>query len=353
VKGRNNNFGIILLPVLWILAILSLLALSLGRSAGMEISLAEYRIAKVKAYAAARAGIAYALNLLENSPSSVDTLFSCGIKISDGKSLEEYFKNINVGEGAHFDISFTAKDDEGQRPVKRYGLSAETGRINLNAINGTNFRVLSVFMQNVGVERITADNIAAAVADWHDEDDTAVDSDGVQGAENEYYGSLPVVYKTKNRPFDATEELLLVKDMTTEIYKKIKDDVTIFPRVPSAGLQININTASLSVVNAVLTQAGESVNVQELMPAVSQSRRGHDGQIFTFDDGKLNAALESPVGQAYTLAAQTANHLQKSSFYRIRSVGVEKRSRTRVTVEALVGYDEINARWTVRAWDRQ
>ena len=45
----NNKSGIIMIVVLWILAILSILAIGLGRTARIDLALTKHRIGKLKA----------------------------------------------------------------------------------------------------------------------------------------------------------------------------------------------------------------------------------------------------------------------------------------------------------------
>ena len=56
----NNKSGIILIVVLWVLAILSVLAIGLGRSARIDLALVKHHIGKLKADGLVLAGYNYA-----------------------------------------------------------------------------------------------------------------------------------------------------------------------------------------------------------------------------------------------------------------------------------------------------
>jgi len=67
--------------------------------------------------------------------------------------------------------------------------------------------------QLLGLEYMT-EEIADAIIDWRDKDDTPSSA----GAEAGYYENLPFGYMTRNGPFRTVRELLLVKDVTEELF---------------------------------------------------------------------------------------------------------------------------------------
>lgn len=309
--SSSNDSGIILISVLWILAILSLLALSLSRQNAIEISLMQYGIGKTRAYAAARAGINYCLYLLDKLPTDKDTLYASGIKIPQGKTAQDYFQGVKVGEGEHVEISYMSDDYRADKKTKYYGLADESRRINVNSLNEADSSVFSFLMQHQGVDKVLADSIAAAAADWR---------------------------VKKNRPFDAPQELMMVKAMTPEIYGKIKDYLTVFPQQQSA-LKINFNTASEPVVYAVLKEW--AMNNSKTDADVSEAMRDIENQRDHGQSAK-DAFFEKPWQSLNT---------EKAESYRIRSVGIDKNSHTRVVIEAVVG--QTIAGWAIQSWHRQ
>jgi len=84
-------------------------------------------------------------------------------------------------------------------------------------------------------------DITDAVADW-------IDTDGEirfpNGSEDDYYLSLDKPYRAANQAMVTTDELLMVKDVTRDIYSKLSPFVSALP----AGAGININTASDTVL---------------------------------------------------------------------------------------------------------
>lgn len=102
------------------------------------------------------------------------------------------------------------------------------------------------------------DNLAEPVVDWIDENSQPL---GVDGAEDEYYLGLEKPYRTPNTGLmSSISELALVKGFyelmqnpeTQPNVAAFMDDVTVLPTNSST---ININTASLTLLNAISDSA--------------------------------------------------------------------------------------------------
>jgi DNA uptake protein ComE-like DNA-binding protein len=91
----------------------------------------------------------------------------------------------------------------GENTFPSFGLVDESSKLNLNS--ATNDMLLKL----PGM----TDEIAGAIADWRDGDSDV----GSNGAEDDYYLSLPQPYHAKNAPLETVEEVLLVKGMTPEL----------------------------------------------------------------------------------------------------------------------------------------
>ena len=94
---RKNDSGIILISVLWVVIILSVLGMSVGRATSVEITLTRHSIEKLKSYWLARAGIIYAIQLIKEDSEDektklFDSLEQCGINIDAGKKAEDILK---------------------------------------------------------------------------------------------------------------------------------------------------------------------------------------------------------------------------------------------------------------------
>lgn len=342
--GKNNS-GIILISVLWIVAILSLLALSLQRSSSLELSSMRNSTGRARAYAAASSGIVYARHLLAKKPTELNTLYNCGIASEAREKREDLFKAIPIGKGAFADIAYQ----------QQLGLQDEMAKINLNNIGDHNLWMLSYLLQEeAAVPRGLADNIAAAVVDWRDEDSEAMSVESAQGAESEYYTALKIPYKPKNKSFESVEELMLVKDMTPAIFEKIKSSITVFPKGVKGQSQVNLLTASDAVIKAVVNgYAKNTVNgitdPQAVIRAVISRRNGVDNKPYTLDDGKALSSVqqEEDFNKINNLVGSN-----ESKAYRARSIGRDEATGIRQVLEAVLVPDMNTGEWQVQSWRR-
>jgi type II secretory pathway component PulK len=172
---------------------------------------------------------------------------------------DDQFAAIQVGDGYFWILhpNYDNPDD----PV--FGLTDEDAKLNINT---------AAFDQLMALPGMT-DDIAAAIVDWRDEDNTP--SNG--GAESDYYLSLPDPYYAKNDNFENVDELLMVRGMTRQylygdgtapplgtpfgsvvtnsmstdpqLARGIFDLLTVYSRSPAApqnGSQINLRRVSSS-----------------------------------------------------------------------------------------------------------
>lgn len=269
MKGQK---GVILIITSWIIAILTLFAIGVGFRTGLDIRLTGYTLDKLKALYIAKAGIKKAIiekwkEYAEGKSLAIDALSE------PWANNEDLFKDIKLGDGK-FTVSYKSPDEDrsGKKRVF-YGLEDESGRINLNSDNAATLMGSFLAASDMDVEEANA--IAAAIEDWRDEDTTPKTVGNSTGAEDTYYQSLPVPYSTSGADFAATEELLLVKGITKEVFLK---DIAPYVTVFGEG-KLNINTASVMVLNAAFGPA-----FPQLAPKVASFRQGVDGKSGTGDD---------------------------------------------------------------------
>jgi len=128
-------------------------------------------------------------------------------------------------------------------------LLSESGKIDINKMTDLAGVVLKNLLLNLEVPQERADIIVDSILDWVDTDNLR----RLNGAEDEYYQSLPVPYKAKNRPFDTVEELLLVKGISPELLfgtvqrKGLIEFLTLY----GTSSKININAAPREVLMAL------------------------------------------------------------------------------------------------------
>ena len=149
-------------------------------------------------------------------------------------------------------------------------ISDESGKININKITDETKQGFIKFLLALKIEEYTAEIITDSILDWVDEDDLH----HVNGAEKNYYSSLPEPYEPKNGAFEIIEELTLVRDVTPQVFELLREHVTIY----GAG-KINVNFASKEVLLSMPDIT------PELVDAIIQYR-DENGKIEKFRDLK-------------------------------------------------------------------
>jgi general secretion pathway protein K len=128
-----------------------------------------------------------------------------------------------------------------------YRITDEQARLNLNGPLATpeNLRRL---LSELGVDRAARDVIVDSMLDWRDGNE----EHRLNGAESDYYLSLPVPHRSKNADFDSVEELLQVKGMSREILYGQPGSPGLAEYVTVVGAAaLNLNTVSPLVLRAL------------------------------------------------------------------------------------------------------
>ncbi|MCX7918042.1 MAG: helix-hairpin-helix domain-containing protein [bacterium] len=186
--------GIILIVVLWIMVILTVVAMSFSRSMVVEYRIAANGIDKLKTFEIAKSGIERAIAEVALDSTAIGTLTSRWRVNSDG------FQNIVVGEGTY---TLFFPDITSPEAKQGFGLTDENSKLNINSAPK------EMLLRLPQADEIIADSII----DWR----SATAKASPYGAKDEYYTQLNPPYKCKNGPFDTLEELLLVKGITPQI----------------------------------------------------------------------------------------------------------------------------------------
>lgn len=121
-------------------------------------------------------------------------------------------------------------------------ISDESGKININKITDETRVSFIKALTTYKLSELVAETITDSILDWLDEDDLH----HVNGAEKDFYATLPDPYEPKNGPFESIEELALVKGVTPQIFDLLRDHLTTY----GAG-KVNVNFASKEVLLSV------------------------------------------------------------------------------------------------------
>lgn len=189
---RLQQRGIALVIVLWIVALLSVIAASLAYSMRTETALATHTVERAQARALAEAGVMYAIVQVLNRTDTAKWPM-------DGSEREWRF-----GPG-----------------IVRIRTIETAGMIDLNFANRGLLEGLLVSAGTVEEERTA---LLDAIEDWRDRDNLR----HLHGAEADDYRAAGRALGPKNAPFESVEELQQVLGMTPQLYRKIAPALTVF-----------------------------------------------------------------------------------------------------------------------------
>ena len=181
MADNKNKKALALVGVLWIVALLTVIATSVGHNSRLDMKVSTVRTEELRCKWACRAGIEKAIGVLNEDLRESDCLTDLW---SDN---DEDFNNISL-EKCLFSVR----------------VIDESSKLNINTITKQQLLELP-YME---------EDIADAIIDWRDGDDTP----GTAGVEGGYYENLPIGYTIRNGPFKTIRELLLVKGVTEELF---------------------------------------------------------------------------------------------------------------------------------------
>ncbi len=216
-KKIKAESGIALVLVLWVLTLLSVMVLEFCYTMRVEATVASNFREGARSYYLAQAGINRALIELVKAESAVkkfkgskDSMVKDKNKDETAEEEEEESKEWKPREEP-----YTFPFEGGECEVK---IGDEGSKINLNWVAKEakkNRKLLTdILEKSCGLEGEERDVITDSIIDWVDKDRNHL----FNGAEDEYYESLEDPYECRDANFVVTEELLLVRGVTEEIY---------------------------------------------------------------------------------------------------------------------------------------
>lgn len=194
---RRPHRGIALVLVLWVLALLTVMAIGLTTAQRTETALSDNHVSAAQFRAAADAAIAFTVLLLSMPPPD-PTNPEVSVWLPNGTAHPWRFGGLNLS----------------------IQIFNETSRIDLSSAPA---EVLKALLTLIGAEDETASAVAAAIVDWRDEDDLRMP----EGAEDQDYKDAGRPIGAKDNPFTMVEELQQVLGMTPELYRGLADEVSV------------------------------------------------------------------------------------------------------------------------------
>jgi len=326
--------------VLWIITILSVVALEFVFAMRTEVNITKNFKEEFELYAIAQGGVQRAIAelILKHDP-RVQQLKKT-IKTEEGTpEMTEW-----VSDGRPNVLQF----ERGECELR---IMSEAGKININTISETTLRKL---IGNLGLEAEKRDVVVDSILDWRDPDDLV----RINGAENDYYQSLKEPYRCKNANLDSIEELLLVKGVTPELFygrkgtsageegvakaggegvKAVDVGLKDIFSVYAPGEQVDVNSASLPVLRAAL---GLPIGVSKAILKAREEKEFQNQQDLLQRVPELNPFI---AGMAVRLVFSTTSAVL-SVYYTIESRGKSKEGEAVRGLKAIVKIDRTDKR---------
>lgn len=218
--SRTGQQGVALILVLWILALMTIMAGSFTLSTQRETSLVTNSRERAKAVALSDGGIHYAMFML---------------------SLPNAAQRWRA-DGTPYRLAL------GGVPVE-VRIYDEAGKIDLNAARESTLRTI---LTKVTQDEDQAVKLADAIFDWRDSDDLK----RLSGAESAEYRAAGLDQMPQNRNFLVLEELRGVLGITPSLYQKLEPFFTVYNNVDG----VNPAKASITVLLALTDGNSQAVD---------------------------------------------------------------------------------------------
>ena len=283
---------------LWTLLMLSTFAIITSVTVRQKLTLAIRINERGKLRSIAEAGVKKAITMIIPGEDEFIEYTSLGEYWFD---TEAVFKKMPIGDG-FCEISYVDRDIVSNKLITRFGFVDEERKININVEDDIILRQL--LRDGLGFDKIEAQEIAAAIVDWRDEDSQL--SIPLGSAEDREYRSGAFAYEAKDAPFQVFDELYLVKGVNKDVFDIIKNYVTIY-----GNGKINANTAPREVFYGLGLD-------KSIIDKIMTFRFGEDGVPGTADDG----IFTNPSSIVPQLSQRT--HLSPSELAKISIVADQK-----------------------------
>ncbi|MFH0341963.1 MAG: general secretion pathway protein GspK [Chromatiales bacterium] len=230
IQAPATEQGFALVIVLWMVALLSIVAASLAFSMRTETTLAHDLVAHAQARALAEAG-----------------LYRGILELTNPDRLRRW-----RGDGSRHRIRF------GGASIT-VSLQDEAGKIDLNSAQRG---LLDAVLRALDIEDDRRDALLDAIEDWRDPDSLR----RLNGAEDQEYEAAGRTYGAKDATFNTVEELQQVLGVTPRLFKRLRPALTVHSH--SAGIDDKV--APPEVLRALLL-SGEDTG-RDLEEALARRR---------------------------------------------------------------------------------
>ena len=302
--------GFVLVVVLCMVIMLGILLFGFNHKSRAGLLAADDLRKSEQALNCARSGLNIAIAAVRN-PEDLQT----NRKLQNLLSGED---TVSLDEG---NCSITVTEESGKLNINL--LRDKNGELNRNLIDRLLRLIDLLNRENFGDFHISYE-LVPSIIDWIDSDDEVTSLPFVKhensGAESDYYMSLTPPYRCRNNSFETTEDILLIKGVTQQVFGCLRDFITV-----RGDDKININWASKHVIQS-LSESMDPVLAQMII-----DRR----KIKSFGSVMELREIPGMTDSIYKAIEKTVTVSPEKKYYRVTSEGTaDGLSRTTVAVLA-------------------
>jgi general secretion pathway protein K len=306
--AKKEHSGFVLVVVLCMVIMLGILLFGFNHRSRAGLLAADDLRKSEQARNCARAGLNIAIAAVRNT---------------EDLQTNRKVQNLLSGEN-------TVSIDEGNCLIT---ITEESGRLNINLLKNKNgdlnrtaidqlLRLIDLMnRENFGDFHISYELIPSII-DWIDSDDEVTYLPFVEhensGAESDYYSDLTPPYRCRNNSFETTEDILLIKGVTQQVFGCLRDFITV-----RGDDKININWASKHVIQSL------SENMDPVLAQMIIDRR----KIKPFGSVMELREIPGMTDSIYQAIEKTVTISPTKKYYRVTSEGIaDGLSRTTVAI---------------------
>jgi general secretion pathway protein K len=263
--------GIALVLVLWLTALLTVIAGGFAYAMRNEAQAARNTISQAQARALADGAVSRTVFELMRPRTIV------GVWAADGV--------VHVWDEDGLHVAAAAVD--------------ESGKIDINAVTDA---LLLSFLQTAGqLDPDSAARLVDVIGDWKDADDLRRPN----GAESAEYQAAGLSYKPANAPFETVADLQRVLGMTPALFARLAGDLTVYsgapginPQFASRAVLMALPGATDAIVDTYIAQRAAALAAAQPLPVLPLAGAGAPVNVW-----RVHAEVTAPDGVVYVREA--------------------------------------------------